>query len=541
MLHYSLIGFVLASCLTLLACWIVYRLLFENVASPDVNRRVLLSVYALSIAVPLSVMFFPVSSVGTPQIDVGDIFLIKGNGTTNVSEFEPGISFNRLATLLYLVGAAVLAVITIVSFFRLVALRKTAEKAEILGRRVYIHDMGMLSSFTFGKSIFMSRTQTIRPDDLEVILCHEEAHARQNHWADLLLAQLFIIFQWFNPAAWLIRKELQNVHEYLADKEVLGSDVDPVGYQMLLIRNLSGNRFSGLTDGLNNCSLKNRLIMMQKKQFAARTFLRAGGIAAMALLAGLIIHIPAVASRLGSVVPVSSPAAHKSMGVEPAVKVENLRDPEKIEEMKASYVEPVEQAQETKESKGDVKEKEPQITLTVQTVENTEDSKTVWIVDGKRMSAEEVKLISPDVIESMTVDKSSEPPLIILTTKSPEKSNPETATKAALKVVSATTAVRGNSEIYEGGMDRLLFDLTQTVKFPEEMKNLTEPKQVVMEIVISPSGNLENINIVRSQGEIFDNAAIAGVKALPGKWIPAEENGKSVVTSFYLPVTFRAK
>ncbi len=49
------------------------------------------------------------------------------------------------------------------------------------------------------------------------ILDHEFAHVRQGHTFDLLLSQLFIAFQWFNPFVWLIKRAILLNHEYLAD------------------------------------------------------------------------------------------------------------------------------------------------------------------------------------------------------------------------------------------------------------------------------------------------------------------------------------
>ena len=45
------------------------------------------------------------------------------------------------------------------------------------------------------------------------ILVHEVAHIRKRHSIDLLVADICIFFQWFNPASWLLKQELQNIHE----------------------------------------------------------------------------------------------------------------------------------------------------------------------------------------------------------------------------------------------------------------------------------------------------------------------------------------
>ena len=55
--------------------------------------------------------------------------------------------------------------------------------------------------------------------------------------ADLLLAEMAIIFQWFNPFAWLYRKELENNLEYLTDNQLLQhKSVEKTNYQLSLLK-----------------------------------------------------------------------------------------------------------------------------------------------------------------------------------------------------------------------------------------------------------------------------------------------------------------
>ncbi|MCD8261231.1 MAG: hypothetical protein LUD15_06900 [Bacteroides sp.] len=70
------------------------------------------------------------------------------------------------------------------------------------------------------------------------IITHETAHLRKLYSLDLILADLCIFFQWFNPAAWLLKQELQNIHEYEADEDVLNTGIDARTYQFLLIKKL---------------------------------------------------------------------------------------------------------------------------------------------------------------------------------------------------------------------------------------------------------------------------------------------------------------
>ncbi len=134
----------------------------------------------------------------------------------------------------------------------------------------------------------------------EMIISHEEQHIHCHHWADLLLAQAVIILCWFNPAAWLMRKELQTVHEYEADQCVLDDGVNARDYQMLLLKMAVGARFPSFANSLNHSIIKKRITMMNNQSTDARRRIRVLALAPALVLAVLATNIPCVASTLSA-------------------------------------------------------------------------------------------------------------------------------------------------------------------------------------------------------------------------------------------------
>ena len=109
----------------------------------------------------------------------------------------------------------------------------------------------------------------------EAILAHERAHIRLRHSLDLLLIDLAGAVQWFNPAMWLLRRDLRAIHEYEADAAVIASGVDARSYQLLLIRKAVGGRWYSIANSFNHSKLKNRITMMLREKSPRRTRARA--------------------------------------------------------------------------------------------------------------------------------------------------------------------------------------------------------------------------------------------------------------------------
>ena len=119
-------------------------------------------------------------------------------------------------------------------------------------------------SFSWGNMIVLSQEDYERnPGE---ILLHEQMHLQHRHTLDLLWMECILIFHWFNPAAWLLMRELREVHEYEADNGVINNGIDATEYQLLLVKKSVGTRLYSMACGLNHSKLKNRITMMLKRR-----------------------------------------------------------------------------------------------------------------------------------------------------------------------------------------------------------------------------------------------------------------------------------
>ncbi len=177
----------------------------------------------------------------------------------------------------------------------------------------------------------------VSPKDMEEsgqeILTHERAHIRLHHSMDLLIAEVCILFHWFNPAAWLLKQELQHIHEYEADEHVLSAGIDAKKYQLLLIKKAVGTqRFTSMANSLNHSSLKKRITMMLKRKsnpWARMKYLCVLPLAALAVVSFARPEIMGKLDRISSVkfsemVPVKEIQGVKNVE-KPVVAADSIR------------------------------------------------------------------------------------------------------------------------------------------------------------------------------------------------------------------------
>lgn len=182
------------------------------------------------------------------------------------------------------------------------------------GYAVMVTPRGKVSPFSWGRYIVISE-RDYSSDDYELILLHELTHLKVFHSADIILAQIARIVCWYNPAAWLLTREIQRIHEYEVDERVLASGVDAHRYQMSLVRMLAGGSCNGLIHNFNSNNFKKRISMMYKSNPGLLGKLRYLALAIVPVAAVAVVNIPAVASTLDSVSSASFPAVGDRAGV----------------------------------------------------------------------------------------------------------------------------------------------------------------------------------------------------------------------------------
>ena len=265
--------YILKSALCLAAFYLFYRLLLSRETLHRFNRVALLGVLLLSAVVPL----IEVSTKQPTGVGQGMLTLEEWLALAEaMAEASPApVQESRAVWPLVLLSVYTLGVFfflgrNVCSLFRLGQLLRGTHREDIRryvpgAPRVWLLVHGQdIAPFSWMRCIVIARKDL--EEDGRPILLHELAHIRSGHSWDLLLADLCILLQWFNPAAWLLKQELQTVHEYEADEAVLGAGVNAKEYQLLLIKKAVGTRLYSMANSLNHSKLKKRITMMMKEK-----------------------------------------------------------------------------------------------------------------------------------------------------------------------------------------------------------------------------------------------------------------------------------
>ena len=271
--------------LCLIAFYLLWKLLLSRETFHRFNRVALLVVMALALVIPWVKLSLETAAPVTQQMVILEELLVSPNGAV-AQQAAPSWSVTGIATVLYLIGMVVAVVWFLHGQWSLHRLLKRGRRESLPGGATLHIIPGNQTPFSYFKHIVINE-QDYRDNPRE-ILTHEQAHIDLRHSWDVMFLGLVTLFQWWNPAAWLLSRELRQVHEYEADEAVLNQGVDVKQYQLLLIRKSVGNQLFSMANNFNYQSLKKRIRMMSMNKSSRWNRLRALAVVpviALALLA----------------------------------------------------------------------------------------------------------------------------------------------------------------------------------------------------------------------------------------------------------------
>ena len=544
---YTFLLYIIKVSLTLAAFYLFYKLLCSRDTWHRANRCLLLTILALSAVVPF--VYIDLGAVAT-EANVAFEEMTLAFETTSVADGIEAeatvqtlwqripwgkIPWRSLLVGIYVIGLAVYLVRFASGLCSIAQLIRKNQRQVLPNGTILITHTKDYSPFSWMRYIIVSECDL--RDNRDMILAHERAHIRLLHSWDLLFAQLCATMQWFNPAAWLLKRELEAIHEYEADSATLHQGFDAQQYQLRLFEAAVGVKYSSFTNNFINCSTKKRIIMMMKKQTSPWALLKA-------------LYVLPVAFAAVAVISCTSPKEKKDSSHLSNVMVHG-ENPLLVFTFEDSTELNIQGKQLNYDGMPDFDYLKP-CGLTPENINSidalqSEESKALY---GERGSNGAVLFgvkgkTAKDVFSALSdyaVETGSEEPLKV-NLKKTSKGGVEGGTPFTYET---TTIKQEEDEVFQvveeqpmfpGGMQELMKYLQKEMKYPKEAQDKGIQGRVIVQFVVNKDGSICEANVVKSVDPLLDAEALRVVNAMP-HWTPGKQRGEPVRVRFTIPVAF---
>ena len=530
------------------------------------NRFGLLSLLALSCTIPMILSVFPLQQLATVFVEPAskiEVDALSMSVLVDDAKSETGNAFLSFLLIIYITGCFFYLFYVILSTLRIRLIIKKGSCSTIgNGTKLVLLDETNITPFSWMNYIVLSRFDHQTAG--ESIITHESAHIRLCHSLDLIIAQFCIITQWFNPAAWLLYRELQNIHEYEADDEVIRSGINAKQYQLLLIKKAVGTRLYSMANSLNHSNLKKRIAMMLQKKSNPWARLKYTYVLPLAAFTVALFAQPEISMSFDEI----STAKVNHFALEIS---KNEKNAGHALNMMSVENEPLVQVRD--DSIYQLVEKEPEFPggikalltwikdnlMYPETAAQNGNQRRVYCQfvvekDGSVSNVKVLRGVTPELdAEAVRVLKSlpkfkpgmhkgqpvrvlyKTPILFRLDGASPETKEKETTVQEPDE--NFIHQIVEKDPEFPGGVEALLKWIKDHLKFPETAIQNGKQGRIYCQFVIEKDGSVSNVEVTRGISPDLDAEAIRVLSTLP-KFKPGTHEGQTVRVKYLVPVRF---
>lgn len=244
-----------------------YTLFLKNTIYHAYNRFYLLAAMALSLVIPFfKLSMFTISeeqAAGAKQV----LIYLTQLPVAPVQQENMAWEIILIASI-----SALFVGYLAYSILRIFILKAKNAKKQ-MGDFTFIETDLEEAPFSFFSNLFWKKSISIEDENGQKMLQHELTHIREKHSWDRLFSQLICSIFWMNPFNWIMQKELQNIHEFIADRDAVGTgEVD--AFAKMLLKTYYGNHFLNPSHSFYYSSIKRRIIMLTTSQAPKYAYLR---------------------------------------------------------------------------------------------------------------------------------------------------------------------------------------------------------------------------------------------------------------------------
>lgn len=569
-----------------------YRLFFYKDTFFGWRRMALLCFFVLSAAVPLlNIQTWIVAQ--EPMVAIADLY-----ANTVLPEFTiaPEIGINWTSTMqnsisiLYWGGVGILFIHFLSQLIGIIRLSCQCRTLKIGNINVHLLPNAQ-GPFSFFQWIFINPS-IHNEQELDEILTHEFTHASQWHSLDIIVSEIACILCWFNPFAWLMKREIRTNLEYMADASVLANGYDSKAYQYHLLGLSHHKAAATIYNNFNVLPLKKRIKMMNKKRTREIGRTKYLMFLPLAALLMIISNIEAVARTtkeiaLEVIEAVDTPIAKSTVATETldiqsaelSLTITNPKDtiiptPEDV------VFEVVEVMPEFPNGgmPGLMKYLGKNVKYPIEAHANNIEGRVVvhFIVnkDGSisnvgltrsvdpLLDKEAIRVISsmpkwkPGMQRGKAVRVKYTVP-VMFRLQGPKNAEPYQAVVGTAKdgnleevvaVAKATTPIsRTEGKVYEkvenmpefpGGVQGLMQYISSNLKYPAAAQKAGIQGKVIVSMIVDKEGNITDPKIIKGITPLLDAEAIRIISDMP-QWKPGTDKGEKVNVQYTIPLVFK--
>ena len=245
-----------------------YWFSLRNTRFHHYNRFYLVSVVVLSLFLPLlDLNLFVVSAPETPQVQQVIAFINQPSQVV-----EESISWDRVLFIALLLVSVLLLLIFLHGIYNVFKL-KSKSKITITEHFDFVETSLNEAPFSFFRNLFWRNDLSLTDETGQRILKHELTHIQQLHSIDKVFVSVATYIFWMNPVFWLIRRELEVVHEFIADEKAIAEEDASMLASMLLKAHYPSSILS-VGQSFFYSSIKRRIIMLTSSKKVSYSYAR---------------------------------------------------------------------------------------------------------------------------------------------------------------------------------------------------------------------------------------------------------------------------
>jgi TonB family protein len=462
-------------------------------------------IFALLFSTLLPFLAIQIKTDATLQQETTAIITAQTNMLEAVTIYASGmpgkigqalLSFDY-SLLIYILGAFAAFFVIVAGFIQLFRML-SGNRVFHLKKAKLIVSSKEISPYSFFNYIFISDKLT-KQDHWKSMVQHELEHVRQGHTFDVLFVDIMMIFQWFNPFYWIIRRMVRENHEFLADTGVLQKgQISVPNYKQLLLSQAIGGSPVITSNFFSVKTIKKRFKMITNNKNKKYAILRytSGVVLALALTMMFACEKNEIANS-----DIQDNVLYRG----------NVMTESELSEMQIEYIK-VSDIDRLEALKLYPELKEELIADTYSIVFDKNDRSQIEMMSKLELSEISVSAKNNGVAKS--------------------KSGPtfEDCDEQVFVIVE-------NMPEYPGGKKVLREYLAKKIKYPQDAIDKGIEGMVYVTFVVGSDGSVKSPEIARGVDPLLDEEALRVVNSLP-KWKPGQQRGQNVAVAYTVPIGF---